>query len=375
MQSEHRSFRRSAIAGGFTLIELMISIAVASVVAVGIFAMLNGQSRAYRRQADMGSMQQNLRVAMEMLVRDISSAGAGAGMNGDFAGADGQGGNPAQPYYALQMRPNFPSTGVDAIELATVSTERPGRLVTDFWGIDAQCGSTDFIPVRQSMLGVQNFYTGQPGADRIVCSSTTGNSGRPVALVWQVLGFTPLGVSVVAAGGTNDYDAVCSSAQKLQRYYSCGVPRRVAYYIDKVQDGIGIGTAATPVLYFVPDARVNYPTPNDIPVALGIEDMQFSACNGRSSDCSFPANWFSPWDAVNSPASQWAELTSVRVSLSARSLREDAEQPTISTPYDIDPMDSQFPTATADAYHRRTATTQVTMRNAIGAFLARKAGW
>ena len=84
--------RRSA-RGGFTLIEMLITVALSTLVGILIYTVFIEQTRAYRMQADMGNMQQNLRVAMEMMTRDIATAGWGAGYNGGSWGVDGQDGS------------------------------------------------------------------------------------------------------------------------------------------------------------------------------------------------------------------------------------------------------------------------------------------
>lgn len=60
---------------GFTLVELMIAMAVGGIVMAAVMTAFMSQHRSYLAQDDVVEMQQNVRVAMDMLVRDIRSAG------------------------------------------------------------------------------------------------------------------------------------------------------------------------------------------------------------------------------------------------------------------------------------------------------------
>ena len=70
---------------GFTLVELLISMAVAGIVMAAIYSSYYSQQKAYVTQEQVAAMQQNLRAAMYHLERDIRMAGydplgtAGAG--------------------------------------------------------------------------------------------------------------------------------------------------------------------------------------------------------------------------------------------------------------------------------------------------------
>lgn len=60
---------------GFTLVEMMIATAIGGIVMAAVMTAFLSQHRTYLAQDDVVEMQQNARVAMDMLVRDIRSVG------------------------------------------------------------------------------------------------------------------------------------------------------------------------------------------------------------------------------------------------------------------------------------------------------------
>ena len=60
---------------GFTLIELMIAMAISGIVAGGIFTAYQSQQKSYTSQENVAVMQQNLRAGMDIMAREIRMAG------------------------------------------------------------------------------------------------------------------------------------------------------------------------------------------------------------------------------------------------------------------------------------------------------------
>jgi len=67
---------------GFTLIELLIAMAITGIVAGAIFTAFQSQQKSYLIQDQVTEMQQNLRAAMDIMVRDIRMAGYSQGAPG-----------------------------------------------------------------------------------------------------------------------------------------------------------------------------------------------------------------------------------------------------------------------------------------------------
>ena len=60
---------------GFTLVEILVAIAIAGVVMAGIYSAYSSQQRSYIVQEQVAGMQQNLRASMDLMEREIRMAG------------------------------------------------------------------------------------------------------------------------------------------------------------------------------------------------------------------------------------------------------------------------------------------------------------
>jgi type IV pilus assembly protein PilW len=77
MKSGGAMQRGAGRADGFSLIELMIAMTVTLVVSGAIYGLLAGGQSAFRREPELSERQQNIRVAMDTILRDIANAGSG----------------------------------------------------------------------------------------------------------------------------------------------------------------------------------------------------------------------------------------------------------------------------------------------------------
>lgn len=60
---------------GFTLIEMMIAMAITLLVTAGVYEVFSSQQKAFRIQDHVAEMQQNARVALDFMTREIRMAG------------------------------------------------------------------------------------------------------------------------------------------------------------------------------------------------------------------------------------------------------------------------------------------------------------
>jgi type IV pilus assembly protein PilW len=64
-----------AIKNGFTIVELLIAMAITGIVSAAIYTAFQSQQQSYLSQDQIVEMQQNLRAAMDIMVREIRMAG------------------------------------------------------------------------------------------------------------------------------------------------------------------------------------------------------------------------------------------------------------------------------------------------------------
>jgi type IV pilus assembly protein PilW len=67
---------------GFTLVELLVAMAISGIVAGAIFTAFQSQQKSYLIQEQVVEMQQNLRAATDFMVKDIRMAGYSQGASG-----------------------------------------------------------------------------------------------------------------------------------------------------------------------------------------------------------------------------------------------------------------------------------------------------
>lgn len=77
MQRHRQATRSSTEQAGFTLIELMVGMVVAVIVVAAAFTILTTTSKSLRANEQIVDTQQNVRMAMEWLARDLKLAGFG----------------------------------------------------------------------------------------------------------------------------------------------------------------------------------------------------------------------------------------------------------------------------------------------------------
>jgi prepilin-type N-terminal cleavage/methylation domain-containing protein len=103
--------------GGFSLIELTVAMAVTLIVTGAMYGLLAGGQSAFRREPELSDRQQNIRVAMDVILRDIANAGSGL--------------------------PNFVQSFTPGLDACAGCPMGPDGLVTDELEILTNAGSLD----------------------------------------------------------------------------------------------------------------------------------------------------------------------------------------------------------------------------------------
>jgi prepilin-type N-terminal cleavage/methylation domain-containing protein len=74
-----RERRGGSASAGFSLIELMFALVITLIVSGAIYGLMGSGQTAFRREPEVSDRQQNIRVAMDLIQRDIETAGMGMG--------------------------------------------------------------------------------------------------------------------------------------------------------------------------------------------------------------------------------------------------------------------------------------------------------
>jgi prepilin-type N-terminal cleavage/methylation domain-containing protein len=110
---------RARSAAGFSLVELLVALAVALLVTSAVFAMLNPAAGAFQMQPESADVEQRIRVAADRLTSDVAASGAGPWVGGDPVGQT------APPVFPSRIgRRNADAPGTSATDRLSVWTVR-----------------------------------------------------------------------------------------------------------------------------------------------------------------------------------------------------------------------------------------------------------
>ena len=139
-------------APGFSLVELTIAMLVTLIISGAIFGLLSGGKTAFRREPELSDRQQNIRVAMDLIQKDIGTAGmAMSDFVQAFTRGDGPLGTPAPPLNGLGPM------GPDGVE-------------SDFLQIFGNTGVSGGQGERTYRLMVRMMECSPTATDAVVCA-------------------------------------------------------------------------------------------------------------------------------------------------------------------------------------------------------------
>lgn len=185
------SARRRAAA--FTTIELMVASSIFLIVAVHVLATFSNQMKSYNTQKRVGDVQQDARLATEMVLRDIRTAGLMVPPLAGIASADGGTGA------ADRLCTSDASIFSDAILDAALDRFDGASPAAD---VGAGAGS-----VSLSTLDIDSDTNDDFAANRgiIISDGTRSHCARITGIAGTIVSFTPstpAGFSVTATAGT-----------------------------------------------------------------------------------------------------------------------------------------------------------------------------
>ena len=343
---------------GFTLLEMMVAIAIAAFTVAALYALFTVQSRQLVTQDLHMEMHQNLRFATEMMTRSARLAGYGSsGYIYGLFGPNGTSDN-GDPLPAVVPWNNPNGTGPDAVTMVYADPS----LLMDTQNDVVEPYTTTSITFRPGMLD-HAAKLAQYRADELLLCTDYADIRGMVSYLWSITSVDETNgvLSVDDNSGFSDFANLFTRNTNLTPVMTCSKGNVVTFYVDNMSDNIGAGTAEHPVLMM--DLNMSWPADDDVPLVDNIEDLQLEYCldDGTAAvDCTDATNWVT--GASIAADSQADAIWMMRVSLIARSSREDSRdqypgfRPALSDRTASGPPGS-------DHYYRKVLVTEVAFRN------------
>lgn len=323
---------------GFTLVELLVAMAIASVVGMAGVSLFSTSNWAYKVNEDVAEAQQNGRVSMERLAKDIRTAGFGLPDPPFTLSIGGQ--NWTSP---ITVTTSGGSGGSDSITILGIGYEA-GTLVG---GPVENTGTSTYL--CYSSTGTERFFGGN-----------ANNGSSPYSARTQI----SLNGSTYILLATNQVRQTCngtdiqlqlSSPATLGRAYPNGTP---VYIIQAVTYSIvtNDASASPPCTSANPCLRSTDLTElrgvGSQTLAEDIEDIQFAYGVDADRDGKMDSSTLS-----NDPADD-SSILAVRATVVAKTRNKDMKGSTFTRPAIEDHSASA-----SDNYRRRTLTKIIKLRN------------
>jgi type IV pilus assembly protein PilW len=122
---------------GFTLIEVMVAVVLAAIVAAAAFTILTTTTKAVGANEQVVDTQQDVRIAMELLSRDVKMAG--------FGSPGVPVGNCTYSIMPADNKPTGSDTGPDSVQLLVPTTKSTGATPWQLQGATSPNGATQIV--------------------------------------------------------------------------------------------------------------------------------------------------------------------------------------------------------------------------------------
>lgn len=266
---------------GFSLVELMVAMVMTLIVSGAIFGLLTGGQNAFRREPELTDRQQNIRVAMDVIKRDVAAAGAGMVpfVQAFTNSLDGQG--PANPS-SVQTAGAIAGDETDVLEILTSSGTCPAVILGPLGAPPPAAGplpSPEVLPRCFANSAAPNtfFYVGS--------KSLTGAELTNYGVVMgkaDVATQIPFNITVVSGPNLNPPAGFCTSTE-------CTVLQPievVRYLIAPDPDDASLPAlwrSSTGAFTAAGAASATPPGANWQVVARGIDDLQIAYLKGAGT--------------------------------------------------------------------------------------------
>jgi type IV pilus assembly protein PilW len=282
--------------GGFTLIELMVGLVIAAIVVAAAFTILTTSSKSLRANEQIVDTQQNLRMAMELLVGDFKMAGFG---NPGVAI-----GNCTSSIMPADQNVTGVDTGPDSVQLLVPTTRTTG---SNRWTLNAATPTSGVTQVTLRAGAVADMVS----SGLVANQSYISIGGAATVLV------TALDTS------TNTLTVTVPPPVWFQQEDPVYLLQCIRYRIVPVPDPTNLCGGKAPCLTRGVAGVTAGPNAEG-PIAEGIEDLQIAyACDGcvgsgipdRIIDNQGGASGFDQADFVSNNAWATAPMTPDKIQL------------------------------------------------------------
>ena len=347
---------RTILRQAFTMLEVLIAVAISTVVVTALYGLFTVQSRQFLYQDMQMAMHQNLRFASDIITRTGRMGGYGTG--GEVHGALGYNGAIASGSSLPAIISSDDWTGAGAHDAITIVYADPSlEMMTA--PLTTESAGTTTITFPMGRRGYSTLIKNYEEGDLMLCWDYA-NPGGMLSYLWEidVAGDHTTGQVGVASNSGNytDFDSVLTSGENLPPVLHCSLGHVVTLYIDDTDNGVGPGSLAHPVLMMDLDFDFldGVPDADDIPLVDDIENLQFMYCLDEH-DCDDNTAWT---DSIT--VDEGTEVWMMRFHLTARSSKEDVRDIYRNLPI---AMANETVTSTQDGFWRNYLESSVTMRN------------
>jgi prepilin-type N-terminal cleavage/methylation domain-containing protein len=236
---------------GFGLIELLIVLAISSILALGMWSLASTQERTYKAQDSGVEMQQNLRVVLQRLTKDIMAAGLGpqsSTINGQNANAWYNAANSWSPF-------NITATSIDIVGASQAPSTLSAEVASGTNTLPLAAGEGANFSAGQTIniAGVESATVTAVNGDTLTLSANLTLTHPSQASVYPIQWVT---YSIGAGGVLNvDYLHNGNSAQPVANDITAMTTTASATDPNVLTVSLTgtAGTATTPVSYMVTD--------------------------------------------------------------------------------------------------------------------------
>ena len=307
---------------GFSLVELMVAMAVTLLVTGAVYGLMAGGNNAFRREPELTDRQQNARVAMDMIQRDISNAGVNMG-----------------PLFQT-----FSRSLNGANTLVGPGGQRADHL--EVFGNDGTCPDAPTVPTNPTNGANINVRGGVPDcySEEALVLVVYANGMAKWGLAWNIHSNDSKMVNFPPGQNDNASGSQITSNKELAQYDPNAAPpgappvamsplQMIRYEIAMDPPGSTTAGGGVPALYRSATGGRNLPNSTYLPpnsvanvsagrwqvLARGIEDMQVQYRDGTGVWSDVP-NLVTCASPCNAPTAATYNLATreVRVTITAR---------------------------------------------------------